>query len=521
MANTRIENRVDARAELARGQEAARNGRGLAEQGESPAAAFASLLASLDGLSPSPLAAPLGLAQDAAGGLQAQAALVSSANALPALADPLPGPADPAALAQTMQAAMPLPVDAVPDQGGTAAQLWSGNGKPLPSAQARSASQDDALLLAASGQIPWASLVGQTAQLDGKADRDLVQGAAGDWLSGRSNAALSLLRQEQALGGAHAAFMSPQQAGEGAVTAASPLAADAAGALLAPDGAPVAGAPVAGQSADAPGVRSSLAAAADTLAAAMDDARGSAGARSALPAAQAQPPADLSGGVRQDAALASGIALQGMAAVKPEQWRGLFERARDARSGAVSGAADAAGGLDGVAAAVGAAQAGQQAGQQPAGQDASALAQPQPDGRAAASEREQEISEKVAFWVHSKSQNASLTVDHEGRAIQVQVSLQGNEAHVRFGSSEAQAREWLGNGADQLRELLQSQGLQLGGVSVDAGGQQGAGADGRQGADAQARQGRVSAVVDAAGLAGGGAPSRGAARTAGGVDLFV
>src|SRR5258708_20967226 len=38
------------------------------------------------------------------------------------------------------------------------------------------------------------------------------------------------------------------------------------------------------------------------------------------------------------------------------------------------------------------------------------------------------------------------------------VSLQGNEAHVRFGASEAQARDWLGNGADQLRELLQAQG---------------------------------------------------------------
>src|SRR3989475_340739 len=197
----------------------------------------------------------------------------------------------------------------------------------------------------------------------------------------------------------------------------------------------------------------------------------------------------------QTCALPICIALNGMAAVRPEEWRGLFERARE---GGTASTESAANGLHGVAAAVGAAHAGQSLGQQAAGQNGAAFAQPDAQAQPGNStEREQQVSEQVAFWVHNKNQNASLSVEHEGRAIQVQVSLQGNEAHVRFGASEAQARDWLGNGADQLRELLQAQGLQLAGVSVDAGGQSGSGDSARQGADAQARQGRVSAMVDA------------------------
>src|SRR2546427_494054 len=223
----------------------------------------------------------------------------------------------------------------------------------------------------------------------------------------------------------------------------------------------------------------------------------------------------------QTCALPICIALNGMAAVRPEEWRGLFERARE---GGTASTESAANGLHGVAAAVGAAHAGQSLGQQAAGQNGAAFAQPDAQAQPGNStEREQQVSEQVAFWVHNKNQNASLSVEHEGRAIQVQVSLQGNEAHVRFGASEAQARDWLGNGADQLRELLQAQGLQLAGVSVDAGGQSGSGDSARQGADAQARQGRVSAMVDAAGVTGGnGAAQAGGGRAAaGGVDLFV
>ena len=334
--------------------------------------------------------------------------------------------------------------------------------------------QADAMLLAANGQAPWLSLVGQTAHLDGKGDRDMLQGVAGDWLSGRGSAAMLALRQEQGVV-AHAAFMAPQ-----------PAAGDAAGAALAANAntAALAGAvdaAAAGTPADTAARQGAQAQtqAADVLAAVQSDTALTAAAARTASAAQAtheHTPQALAPGVRQDAALASGIALNGMAAVRPAEWRGLFERAREGGTGSAESAAN---GLHGVAAAVGAAQS---LGQQAAGHNGAALAQPDAQAQPGNStEREQQVSEQVAFWVHNKSQNASLSVEHEGKAIQVQVSLQGNEAHVRFGASESQAREWLGNGADQLRELLQAQGLQLAGVSVDAGGQSGNGEAGPPG----------------------------------------
>ncbi len=382
-----------------------------------------------------------------------------------------------------------------------------------PSAQA------DAMALAANGQAPWLSLVGQTAHLDGKGDRDMLQGVAGDWLSGRGSAAMMALRQEQGAV-AHAAFLAPQSAaGDAAGTALATASANAAALAAAAD-------PNAAGALTDGAARSTQAQAqaADVLAAVQSDTALTAAAARTASAAQAtheHTPQALAPGVRQDAALASGIALNGMAAVRPAEWRGLFERAREGGTGSAESAAN---GLHGVAAAVGAAHAGQSLGQQAAGHNGAALAQPDAQAQPGNStEREQQVSEQVAFWVHNKNQNASLSVEHEGRAIQVQVSLQGNEAHVRFGASEAQARDWLGNGADQLRELLQAQGLQLAGVSVDAGGQSGSGDSARQGADAQARQGRVSAMVDAAGVTGGnGAAQAGGGRAAaGGVDLFV
>ncbi|MDR0226259.1 MAG: flagellar hook-length control protein FliK [Burkholderiaceae bacterium] len=481
MANTTIDKRVEGRADLTRGLEAVRTARGLPVQGDGKATGFSSVLASLDGV-----------AGFAAGAVDA---------ALPGLDG----------LAQAAAAAMGLESGGRPaSQGGSVLANSPDTGVPILTA--------DALLLASQGQMPWSSLVGQTAQLDGKADRDLVQGAAGDWLSGRGNAALAMLRQEQGLAqgqAAHAAFMAPASTAAAQDTA-SPLDAAALAQAAGADAPAPALAGTAGRTglpASAPSSEVLAAMGADGAATSASAARAAApgtGAHAAIGVDAAV------AGLRHDMALASGIAVQGMAAVKPEEWRGLFERAREGGTAASEAVAPAA---HGVAAAVGAAHAGQQAGQQ-AGQDASAFAQPQGSDAAPASEREQEISEQVAFWVHNKSQNASLSVEHEGRAIQVQVSLQGNEAHVRFGSSEAQAREWLGQGAEQLRELLQAQGLQLAGVSVDTGAA--GGESERQGGRDQARQGRVSAMVDAGGVSEGRPAAAGAGRAAGGgVDLFV
>lgn len=503
MSTNQIEQRADARSAMQRAMEGVRSARGTQPPSNDQAAGFSSLLAAMDGIGGLPALASGALGQALGEGGSAALSALSSLKgaAKDGLKDAADLLADPG-LAQglLLQPQLPLQPQAEPTD-------------MTPSAQA------DAMALAANGQAPWLSLVGQTAHLDGKGDRDMLQGVAGDWLSGRGSAAMMALRQEQGAV-AHAAFLAPQSAaGDAAGTALATASANAAALAAAAD-------PNAAGTLTDGAARSTQAQvqAADVLAAVQSDAALTAAAARTATTAQAtheHTPQVLAAGVRQDAALASGIALNGMAAVRPEEWRGLFERARE---GGTASTESAANGLHGVAAAVGVAHAGQSLGQQAAGQNGAAFAQPDAQAQPGNStEREQQVSEQVAFWVHNKNQNASLSVEHEGRAIQVQVSLQGNEAHVRFGASEAQARDWLGNGADQLRELLQAQGLQLAGVSVDAGGQSGSGDSARQGADAQARQGRVSAMVDAAGVTGGnGAAQAGGGRAAaGGVDLFV
>ncbi|WP_315531140.1 flagellar hook-length control protein FliK [Delftia acidovorans] len=501
MSTNQIEQRADARSAMQRAMEGVRSARGTQPPSNDQAAGFSSLLAAMDGIGGLPALASGALGQalgeDGSAALSALSSLKGAAkDGLKDAADLLADPGLAQGLLQPPQ--LPLQPQAEPTD-------------MTPSAQA------DAMALAANGQAPWLSLVGQTAHLDGKGDRDMLQGVAGDWLSGRGSAAMMALRQEQGAV-AHAAFLAPQSAaGDAAGTALATASANAAALAAAAD-------PNAAVALTDGAARSTQAQAADVLAAVQSDAALTAAAARTATTAQAtheHTPQALAAGVRQDAALASGIALNGMAAVRPEEWRGLFERARE---GGTTSTESAANGLHGVAAAVGAAHAGQSLGQQAAGQNGAAFAQPDAQAQPGNStEHEQQVSEQVAFWVHNKNQNASLSVEHEGRAIQVQVSLQGNEAHVRFGASEAQARDWLGNGADQLRELLQAQGLQLAGVSVDAGGQSGSGDSARQGADAQARQGRVSAMVDAAGVTGGnGAAQAGGGRAAaGGVDLFV
>ncbi len=503
MSTNQIEQRADARSAMQRAMEGARSARGTQPPSNDQAAGFSSLLAAMDGIGGLPALASGALGQalgeDGSAALSALSSLKGAAkDGLKDAADLLADPGLAQGLLQQPQ--LPLQPQAEPTDMTTSAQA-------------------DAMALAANGQAPWLSLVGQTAHLDGKGDRDMLQGVAGDWLSGRGSAAMMALRQEQGAV-AHAAFLAPQSAaGDAAGTALATASANAAALAAAAD--PNAAGALADGAARSTQAQTQ---AADVLAAVQSDAALTAAAARTATTAQAtheQTPQALAAGVRQDVALASGIALNGMAAVRPEEWRGLFERARE---GGTASTESAANGLHGVAAAVGAAHAGQSLGQQAAGQNGAAFAQPDAQAQPGNStEREQQVSEQVAFWVHNKNQNASLSVEHEGRAIQVQVSLQGNEAHVRFGASEAQARDWLGNGADQLRELLQAQGLQLAGVSVDAGGQSGNGeAGGRQGADAQARQGRVSAMVDAAGVTGGnGAAQAGGRAAAGGVDLFV
>lgn len=76
--------------------------------------------------------------------------------------------------------------------------------------------------------------------------------------------------------------------------------------------------------------------------------------------------------------------------------------------------------------------------------------------------------EDMRFWLQGKQQRAELTLDRDGHPVRVQVSVNGNEAHVTFLSEQQQTRELLDASLAQLREMLAQQGVQLAGVSVQA-----------------------------------------------------
>lgn len=80
---------------------------------------------------------------------------------------------------------------------------------------------------------------------------------------------------------------------------------------------------------------------------------------------------------------------------------------------------------------------------------------------------------EVSHWGSGQLRNASLRVGEAGeQAIDIQLSLRGDEVQVAFRTDDEQARDLLRQQADRsLGELLQDSGMQLGGVSVGAQGQ--------------------------------------------------
>lgn len=128
-----------------------------------------------------------------------------------------------------------------------------------------------------------------------------------------------------------------------------------------------------------------------------------------------------------------------------------------------------------------------------------------------------ERPESVKYWMSQDVQNAELQVDGLGSGpVEVQISLQGNEAHVAFRTDEADTLSLLqGAGAD-LKESLQREGVVLLGVSVGT-----SGSHEGQGGERKPRQNVKIAQVAAA----QSAPAQAAGRPAGGVprtvDLFV
>ncbi len=130
---------------------------------------------------------------------------------------------------------------------------------------------------------------------------------------------------------------------------------------------------------------------------------------------------------------------------------------------------------------------------------------------------EMAVAQEVSYWISQDIQNAELKLDGLGlEAVEVSITVQGNEAHVAFRTDELQARSLLEGAAAHLKEALRGEGLVLSGVSVGTSG-------GRDSSDNERKQrqgGRQTAAVAVA------VQTSGAHRPQGGVagrtlDLFV
>ncbi len=86
------------------------------------------------------------------------------------------------------------------------------------------------------------------------------------------------------------------------------------------------------------------------------------------------------------------------------------------------------------------------------------------------------VAEQVSYWISNGVQNAELKLDDLGNnPVEVSIRMHGNEAHVTFRTDELQARTALENASLHLKNLLQSEGVILSGVSVGTTGSGGAG----------------------------------------------
>ena len=83
------------------------------------------------------------------------------------------------------------------------------------------------------------------------------------------------------------------------------------------------------------------------------------------------------------------------------------------------------------------------------------------------SKGEQHVAEDLKFWASRNIQNAEFKLEGwEDASVQVRVSLQGSSANVEFLTDHADSRAMLANSQDELKQLLEQQGLMLSGVSV-------------------------------------------------------
>lgn len=95
------------------------------------------------------------------------------------------------------------------------------------------------------------------------------------------------------------------------------------------------------------------------------------------------------------------------------------------------------------------------------------------------------VAEQVSYWISNGVQNAELKLDDLGNnPVEVSIRMHGNEAHVTFRTDELQTRTALENASLHLKDLLQSEGVILSGVSV---GTTGSGGPGNQQQQSQQR----------------------------------
>jgi len=81
------------------------------------------------------------------------------------------------------------------------------------------------------------------------------------------------------------------------------------------------------------------------------------------------------------------------------------------------------------------------------------------------------VAETVSYWVTHGVQNAELRLEGWGdHAVEVSISLQGDQASVDFRTDQPEIRRALEAANGQLRELLSSEGLQLAGLTIGSSG---------------------------------------------------
>lgn len=82
----------------------------------------------------------------------------------------------------------------------------------------------------------------------------------------------------------------------------------------------------------------------------------------------------------------------------------------------------------------------------------------------------QEISQKVVWMVGNGEQSATLTLNPPDLGpVQVVISVNNDQADASFFSDNADVRQALEDGLDNLRESMQSSGIQLGQANINAG----------------------------------------------------